>query len=869
MRRAALVILAWNQWPLTRRCLDAVLDTDLDHAEVIVVDNGSTDETPQALAAYADRVRIVRLPDNLGFVRGMNTGIAVARRHDDVVLLNNDLVIRQRDWLNRLRDAAYAAPDHGVVGCRQLESEPGNRLMHTGGFIEAERLWGQQSESGLQELDIAQYTRTRRVQGIAFAVAYLRRDCIDRIGTLDEAFHSYYEDTDYCLRAADAGIATVVAGAVTVRHDQHGSTQDDGGFRARLWEQSRATFAARWQQRLVDAYRGQALWRGTTRTSHAHDQLARMLVRRLDARGLRMAFESAGSELADIADFRLGLAASRSVCAVPDVSITCSPGAPHPANGRHRVALAFSEWDVVPPHWAERANAFERIVVPDAHQRDVMLRSGIRTAIDVVPFGIDTDYSHPRVPTLRHPREAFVFLAIVDAWERDAPDVLVKAFRRAFHADDAVELVVFIRPGDDDARIREGLQPLLDAGDGGRVRTMTGWSFPHYEWPRLMAVADAYVSARRGGGWDPHAREAIASARILLAPAHGSQRELVEAWGTPIATVPAIDERHARLAWREPDAEALEAGLRSVHTQRYGLKALALRRAEAFAAMHDIDATADRLVELAGEGARIDLPRPSPRAHRPADAAHPCSQIVVLGMHRSGTSSIGGLLHLFGAWAGPEASLLKGPDNPKGHFEHGELHMACLRRLAAAGGDWRTPPDEAPAFAVDTFRREAADVLDTLEQRRPWFIKEPRLCLVVRELLPLLTHPVFVHVVRHPAAVARSLARRDAMSATTALALWERYTRDAFDATRGWRRILVDYDALVASPVDTAHAMFDALVAAGVRGLARPDDAAILHWIEPGGDRAGDSGDDLAFTPSQAALRDAIGDRSILDGIPA
>ena len=120
MRGVALIVLAWNKWPLTKRCLDSLLATDLDHAEVIVVDNGSTDETPRELATYANRVRIVTNPENLGFVRGMNAGIAAARRDDDVVLLNNDLKFTQRDWIGRLRDAAYAAPEIGIVGCRLL-----------------------------------------------------------------------------------------------------------------------------------------------------------------------------------------------------------------------------------------------------------------------------------------------------------------------------------------------------------------------------------------------------------------------------------------------------------------------------------------------------------------------------------------------------------------------------------------------------------------------------------------------------------------------------------------------------------------------------------------------------------------------------
>ena len=86
-------------------------------------------------------------------------------------------------------------------------------------------------------------------------------------GALDTAFHSYFEDTDYCLRAGDLGIAIAVAGAVTLRHDQHGSTTEHSEFRTRLFEASRATFASRWQRRLAERYRGTLLWHGTTRAS--------------------------------------------------------------------------------------------------------------------------------------------------------------------------------------------------------------------------------------------------------------------------------------------------------------------------------------------------------------------------------------------------------------------------------------------------------------------------------------------------------------------------------------------------------------------------------------------------------------------------
>ena len=134
----------------------------------------------------------------------------------------------------------------------------------------------------------------------------------------------------------------------------------------------------------------------------------------------------------------------------------------------------------------------------------------------------------------------------------------------------------------------------------------------------------------------------------------------------------------------------------------------------------------------------------------------------------------------------------------------------------------------------------------------------------LRELLPLLTHPVFVHVTRDPLAVADSLARRDNLSTHEALALWERYTRDAFAASAGWPRVLVDYDALVADPLRVARRLHDDLVASGVAGLQMPGDGAIREWVDAPRTTNVASRDD-ALTARQIALRDALRDRSILD----
>src|SRR3981081_2275489 len=94
-RRITIIILCWNRWELTERLLLTLRrNTDLSNVDVIVFDNGSTDETPARLQSL-DWVRTIRSDANLGFTRGNNAAIRAAAPESDIVLLNNDVEIRQ------------------------------------------------------------------------------------------------------------------------------------------------------------------------------------------------------------------------------------------------------------------------------------------------------------------------------------------------------------------------------------------------------------------------------------------------------------------------------------------------------------------------------------------------------------------------------------------------------------------------------------------------------------------------------------------------------------------------------------------------------------------------------------------------------
>jgi hypothetical protein len=176
--------------------------------------------------------------------------------------------------------------------------------------------------------------------------------------------------------------------------------------------------------------------------------------------------------------------------------------------------------------------------------------------------------------------------------------------------------------------------------------------------------------------------------------------------------------------------------------------------------------------------------------------------VVILGMHRSGTSALAGVLQRLGVDFGNDL-VGATPANPKGHFELTaavRMNDHLLRRVF--GARWKTP------FRLSELWRNAVD-LDALavEYRlelpagTPCGLKDPRICRLVpvwKDLLERRGRRVsFIHMLRRPEEVAASLAARDGLSPRDARALWMEHVCAAESATRDSKRILVTYETLL------------------------------------------------------------------------
>ena len=202
-------------------------------------------------------------------------------------------------------------------------------------------------------------------------------------------------------------------------------------------------------------------------------------------------------------------------------------------------------------------------------------------------------------------------------------------------------------------------------------------------------------------------------------------------------------------------------------------------------------------------------------------------QVFILGMHRSGTSALARVLNLMGLYFGGErVSTGRNRENRKGFWERRDVRMLNDTILFNAKSDW----DCVSAFDVDAlsdpvlsgYRTAAADIVMDMDAHRPWFLKEPRLCLLFPIWRTALEVPFCIHIHRNPLEVAHSLKERNGIPIRAALALWEQYNRAALRASEGLPRHIVSYVDLLDNPAATVESIRSALVQHGGYGLRIP-----------------------------------------------
>ncbi len=205
-----IVIPNWNGAALLKGLLEELRRQTLLPERVVVVDNGSTDESV-AIAKNAGAV-VIELGENTGFSHAVNCGIQ-ATRTPWIVVLNND-VSPERDWLANLLLAAEDANGWFATG-KLLDAAERQQI---DGTFDAISRGACSWRCGHARLDSPLWDQARTVCFAPFTAALFRTELFQRVGLLDENFESYLEDIDFGIRCAVAGFTGVYAPAAVAYH---------------------------------------------------------------------------------------------------------------------------------------------------------------------------------------------------------------------------------------------------------------------------------------------------------------------------------------------------------------------------------------------------------------------------------------------------------------------------------------------------------------------------------------------------------------------------------------------------------------------------------------------------------------------------
>jgi len=224
----SIIIVSYNTKRLLANCLKSIFNTNSNLSiEVILVDNGSTDDSLDMVRLDYPAVRIIANQENLGFTHANNQGIRIANGNN-ILLLNSDTVLTP-GALNTLLLDLHSIPELGLVGPRLVNGD-GTVQPSVGEFIGLGLTFVFQFYlfkflpvnfplgDRIKPFQYKQYQHSHNVDWLSGACLLVRREVVDKAGMLDEDLFMYGEDMEWCWQIRQAGYKTRYCVDATVIH---------------------------------------------------------------------------------------------------------------------------------------------------------------------------------------------------------------------------------------------------------------------------------------------------------------------------------------------------------------------------------------------------------------------------------------------------------------------------------------------------------------------------------------------------------------------------------------------------------------------------------------------------------------------------
>ncbi|MBU0618988.1 glycosyltransferase family 2 protein [Patescibacteria group bacterium] len=255
MKKTFVVLVNFNGLKNTLDCLQSLKKCPVS---VVVVDNGSRDNSAKLIKKQFPQIKLIVNKTNRGFAAACNQGIdyGLSQKADYLLLLNNDTLVKP-DFVNHLLARAESKPEIGLVGAkiyfapgfefhkqRYKKSEQGKVIWYAGGEIDWQNVIGR--HWGVDQVDSGQFQQVKSVDFISGCCLLIKTSVLEKIGSLEEKYFLYLEDMDFCVRAKRAGYQFYYEPKAVIWHKNAASSHCGSALQDYYFSRNRLLFAARY-----------------------------------------------------------------------------------------------------------------------------------------------------------------------------------------------------------------------------------------------------------------------------------------------------------------------------------------------------------------------------------------------------------------------------------------------------------------------------------------------------------------------------------------------------------------------------------------------------------------------------------------------
>jgi hypothetical protein len=497
VRNLKIIIPVFNQLFYTRQVITSIINVrktskEINNCTVWIVDNGSTDGTREFLQSdeYSKLTSegigfyYVINSENKGYGGGINAGIAESnkfygRGDYDFIFMNNDMVLLE-GCLDELIKAAYSKEEIGIVGGKLLF--PDGTIQHAGAFLNAFG-WGQHIGGGQRDDDYLDVLEPKEMEYCTGALLYIKSQVIKEVGLLDERFEKgYFEEVDFSYRAREFGWKTYYTPFAKAIHYENITSKAMEGdqekvkkmisdknqikfYLKREEEQDNPVYIRRGLFKGIQGLRGYEYEDNTEVvplkedsphklliTSQIYGEWSFTMVMRNLAKGLKrngvdvsIAPVEYHYDKLHMMDWEI-----KEMIQKPNdywnrvVLRSCEGDHMYlMPPGKKRVAHTTGESNRITNGWRDQLNNVDLVLTTSTFFKNVLENNGVKTGIKVLPNSVNLDYFKREGNKLKITGlKSLNFVSVFHFGERKAPEVLVRAFCKAFSSRDDVTLTL-------------------------------------------------------------------------------------------------------------------------------------------------------------------------------------------------------------------------------------------------------------------------------------------------------------------------------------------------------------------------------------------------------------------------------------------